>query len=218
MTINNKTLATLQGLVSSTATNEGNFRTGMNDVLAQVNANQEGLASSVNNPQVITVLTSGTTYAVPADAVAIYIRASGGGGGGVRFYFASADPSDIYGQTGGGAGGDTTISNAALSLSITAKGATNGGGFLATGDSGGFIQRGRGAGGGMSSNTIGGNSAYPLINKRSGSGNLVSTYINSTGVGGKSLSYSIGAGGAGSSFGSSSGETGQPGYIEIWVW
>jgi len=75
MTINGKTLSVVQGLVTATSTNEGNFRTGVGDVLAQVNANQEALAVVVNCPQVVTTLTSGSSYTVPSNAIAIYIRA-----------------------------------------------------------------------------------------------------------------------------------------------
>ena len=225
MTINNKTLSTLQGLVTSTSTNEGDFRTGMNDVLAQVNANQEALAIAVSNPQVITTLTSGSSYVVPSDALAIYIRASGGGGGGNIFYYNEPPEGQTQYSSGrGGTGGDTTISNVALSLSITAKGGT--GGSVAnrqhaTGDSGGTVQRGQGAAGGNSRNTISSNTFQAsLASSKAPSGNLVSTYINSPSVAGKTLSYSIGAGGVGAyySYYNQYAESGQPGYIEIWVW
>lgn len=225
MTINNKTLSTLQGLVTSTTTNEGNFRTGMNDVLAQVNANQEALAIAVSNPQVITVLTSGSSYVVPSDALAIYIRASGGGGGGNIFSRTEqGDDPTVYSSGNGGAGGDTTISNVALSLSITAKGGPSGSitnRQHATGDSGGTVQRGQGAAGGNSRNTMTNTqNSESLHSAKAPSGNLVSTYINSSSVAGKTLSYSIGSGGSGANYSNlnATAEAGQSGYIEIWVW
>ena len=213
MTINNKTLATLQGLVTSTTTNEGNFRTGMNDVLAQVNANQEDLAIAVNNPQAITTLTSGSTYAIPSNALAIYIRAAGGGKGGTN-YFRTEDENNTYWNASGGAsGGDTTVSNTALSLSITSKGGGQSGS-----SSGGHVKRDRGSAGGTSvtSGSIP-NGWFPPSSEAE-SGDLVTTYINSSSVAGKALSYSIGSGGAGNSQNSVTGESGDTGYLEIWVW
>lgn len=45
MTINSKTLSTVEGLVTATNTTEGNFRTGLGDALVQVDTNQTAIAS-----------------------------------------------------------------------------------------------------------------------------------------------------------------------------
>ena len=215
MTINNKSLSTLQGLVTATSTTEGDFRTGMNDILAQVNANQEDLAVAVNNPQVITTLTSGSTYTIPSNALAIYIRAAGGGKGGNQYTRTEDDSNTYFNVFGGTNGGDTTVSNTALSLSITAKGGGQSGS-----SSGGDVKIRKGGEGG-SGDPVGSSTHFPnwtshmLSNLYSDNGDLVSTYINSSSVAGKALSYSIGSGGAASSSGGTAGDTG---YLEIWVW
>ena len=215
MTINNKTLSTLQGLVTATSTTEGDFRTGMNDVLAQVNANQEALAINVNNPQVITTLTSGSTYTIPSNALAIYIRAAGGGQGGNKFTRTEQNDQVSYNSFGGGSGGNTTISNTALSLSITAKGGGQSGS-----SSGGTVKIRKGGEGGKGATEGTGVSFwFPFVlgNWHSDNGDLVSTYINSSSIAGQSLSYSIGAGGAPNTsyLNSTAGDTG---YIELWIW
>jgi len=219
MTINGKTLSTVQALVTATSTNEGNFRTGVGDVLAQVNANQEALAVVVNCPQVVTTLTSGSSYTVPSNAIAIYIRASGGGGGGGVQTPGQGDNDPQY--PSGGTGGDTTISNGALSLSITAKGGTAGQktfSGITGGSTGGSVQAGKGAEGGQGRTGSGGSNitSYPTMNGKSGS--LVSTYIKSSTVGGKVLTYSVGAGGAAATGQFLTAEAGQPGFIELWIW
>lgn len=219
MTINGKTLSVVQGLVTATSTNEGNFRTGVGDVLAQVNANQEALAVSVNCPQVVTTLTSGSSYTVPSNAIAIYVRASGGGGGGGKRTSVGED----YLYANGTAGGDTTISNSSISLAITAKGGTAGS-FAFSGLAGGSsaspsgsVQTGRGAEGGR-----GRQDGTASISARADANGkpaaLASVYIKSSTVGGKVLTYSIGAGGAGATSAGAAAEAGQPGFIELWIW
>jgi len=181
----------------------------MNDILAQVNANQEDLAVAVNNPQVITTLTSGSTYTIPSDALAIYIRAAGGGRGGPVFVLVNPEEGPVYiSSNGGGQGGTTTVSNTALSLSITAKG-----GGQTGSSSGGTVQKKKGGAGGRSYQQHSGQ--YGISIDAGLAGDLVSTYINSSSVAGKSLTYSIGAGG---SAGGANAEAGDTGYLEIWVW
>lgn len=221
MTINGKTLSVVQGLVTATSTNEGNFRTGVGDVLAQVNANQEALAVSVNCPQVVTTLTSGSSYTVPSNAIAIYVRASGGGGGGGKRTSGSGGDEDTYGS--GSAGGDTTISNSSISLAITAKGGAAGSfafSGLAGGSSaspGGSVRQGQGAEGGRGRQD-GSHSTSARADANGKPAALASVYIKSSTVGGKVLTYSIGAGGAASSSAGSGAETGQDGFIELWIW
>jgi len=219
MTINNKTLSTLQGLVTATTTNEGNFRTGMNDVLAQVNANQEALAISVDCPGVLTTLTGSGSYTIPSGSQAVYIIASGGGGGGAYFQAAFGGNDAIY--YNGTAGGSTTISNSSLGLSITAIGGNRGSftyagnltGSSVTPSSNSFIQIGRGSAGGQGrSNEIAANSSKSDANGRPAT--LAGVYLKSASVSGKVLSYSVGAGGSAGI----TAESGQPGFIQLWIW
>jgi len=219
MTINNKTLSTLQGLVTATTTTEGNFRTGMNDVLAQVNANQEALAISVDCPGVLTTLTGSGSYTIPSGSQAVYIVASGGGGGGAYRLLSSGDTDDAY--YNGTAGGNTTVSNSSLGLSITARGG-NGGSFNYAGNltgssvtpsSNSFIQIGRGSAGGQGRSS----GATNQTSKSDANGRpatLAGVYLKSASVSGKVLSYSVGAGGSGGS----TAESGQPGFIQLWIW
>ena len=221
MTINGKTLSVVQGLVTATSTNEGNFRTGVGDVLAQVNANQEALAVTVNCPQVVTTLTSGSSYTVPSNAIAIYVRASGGGGGGGKKTSGTGDDDPVYAS--GTAGGDTTISNSSISLAITAKGGAAGS-FAFSGLTGGSsaspsgsVQTGRGAEGGRGRRD-GSASLSADADANGKPAALASVYIKSSTVGGKVLTYSIGAGGAGATSQGAAAEAGQPGFIELWIW
>ena len=220
MTINGKTLSTVQALVTATSTNEGNFRTGVGDVLAQVNANQEALAIAVNCPQVVTTLTSGTSYTIPTGAIAIYIRASGGGGGGG---IVTSDGDDGTSYLSGSAGAQTTVSNTALSIAMTGAGGPAG--TLAfnssTGSSAaapnGFVQVQGGAAGGRGRSNINSDRHDATMSGRPAA--LASVYIKSSAVGGKVLTYSIGGGGAGATgqYGVIA-QAGQPGFIELWIW
>lgn len=164
-------------------------------------------------PQVITVLTSGSSYSIPSGAQAVLIRASGGGGGGAVWRFSGNVAAN------GTAGSDTTVSNSTLSISVTAKGgnkginATSGLSDFLTGDSGGDVQEGSGAAGGSSYKD---NFDVDMGDGRPA--NLVTKYVTGSNVGGETLSISIGGGGAGGSAGGLTAATGASGYVEIWVW
>jgi len=175
------------------------------------------LQTQINNiagyPQVITVLTSGSSYTIPSDAQAILIKASGGGGGGSVWRFSGNAAAN------GSAGSDTTVSNSTLGISITAKGgnrgivATSGLSDFLTGDSGGDVQEGSGAAGGSSYKD---NFDVDMGDGRPA--NLVTKYVTGSNVGGETLTISIGAGGAGGSAGGATAANGASGYIEITVW
>ena len=164
-------------------------------------------------PQVITILTSGTSYTIPSDARAILIKASGGGGGGSVWRFSG------NAAAAGVAGSDTTVSNSTLGISITAKGgnrgivATQGLSDFLTGDSGGDVQEGSGAAGGSSHKD---NFDVDMGDGRPA--NLVTKYVTGSNVGGETLTISIGAGGAGGTAGGLSGANGASGYIELTIW
>jgi len=163
-------------------------------------------------PQVITILTSGTSYDIPASAQAILIKASGGGGGGSVWRFSGNAAAN------GTAGSDTTVENATLSIDVLAKGgnrgivATSGLSDFLTGDTGGDILEGGGAAGGSSYKD---NFDVDMGDGRPA--NLVQTYVTGA-VGGETLTYSIGAGGAGGSAGGATAADGASGYIELWIW
>lgn len=99
----------------------------LDGVTSNVQTQINTVTTAVNNvagyPQVITVLTSGTSYAIPSGAQAILIRAAGaGGGGGTR------GPGSGNSALSGSAGGNTTVTNSTLSVSMDAKGGIAGNG------------------------------------------------------------------------------------------
>jgi len=221
MTINNKTAAVIQGLVTATTTNEGNFRTGMNDIIAQVDANEV----SGKPPQLIILLTSGTTYTIPTGASGILICASGGGGGGSVHANPATGGLGVNSVTLGGNGGTTTVTNATLSINITAPGGPRGTNMNAGTDTtnwftnvgssstGGDIFYNAGASGGRTTtnNFDGGR-------EDGGNGVLVKKYVTGS-IGGEVLTYAIGAGGTATSLGGSiQPEPGRAGYIQLWIW
>jgi|DEB0MinimDraft_6_1074348.scaffolds.fasta_scaffold00128_4 hypothetical protein len=165
-------------------------------------------------PQVFTVLTSGSSYAIPSSAKAILIRASGGGGSGGSSQFSGNS------TVNGNVGSDTTVTNSNLSISITAKGGASGRGSTGgtataqTGDSGGdsTLLAGGAAGGAPGMNN------FDISCSFGGNGNLVTKYVIGDSVGGETLSISIGAGGAAATAGSTTSAAGQTGYVEITVW
>jgi len=160
-------------------------------------------------PLDVRVFTSGSSYTVPAGAKAILIKASGGGGGGAHWIFSGNNAGS------GLAGAQTTVTNSTLGISIAAKGGAAGiigtGGYqdFITGDSGGDIQRGKGAMGGSAFSNN-----YDTAAFTGRPGNLVTKYVQNSSVGGQVISFSLGAGGAGSSY----GRQGETGYVEITVW
>jgi len=108
MTINNKTLTTVEGLVTNPATTEGNFRIGMGDVLTQVNTTQEN-ATSGNTCSVIFDYPGTHTWTAPA-ACTVMIQAIGAGGSGGAV--GQDDTSNVRAAASGGSGGGYSRVNA----------------------------------------------------------------------------------------------------------
>jgi len=177
------------------------------------------IQTQINNiagyPQVVTVKTSGSSYAIPSDAQAVLIRASGGGGGGATW----ANPGGNVAYSGGD-GGSTTVTNSTLSISITAVGGQGGrsvgqdGYRSQSGSSGGDVLTGYGAPGGRASTN-----QYDVAPTSGQNGDLVVKYVTGNNVGGETLSFSLGAGGTSTDIsGYVTGDEGLGGFVEITVW
>jgi len=174
--------------------------------------------NAISYPQVITTLTSGTSYTIPSGAQAVLIEASGGGGSGGASQFSGNF------TVNGNIGSDTTVSNGTLGISITAKGGARGlaasaGGNAPplTGDAGGDILAAVGAAGGGA-----GLNNYAITCTAGGNGNLVRKYVTSASAGApvenELLTYSLGAGGAVVYAGSTPSVAGQNGFIKLTIW
>lgn len=195
--------------VSAVTSTELGYLDGVtSNVQTQINTVTTAVNNVAGYPQVITVLTSGTSYAIPSGAQAVLVRAAGAGGGGGRRNSNNQAAS-------GGTGGDTTVTNSTLNISITAKGGGGGTGDgsahnpFSTGDSGGDVITGGGAIGGAQD----GNHDITATDGRNG--NMVVKYVTGSNVGGQTLSFALGAGGANAGDNS---QDGAGGYVEIWVW
>ena len=222
-------LTTSRALVS-----DGNGDVSVSAVTSTEIGYLDGVTSNVqtqiNNiagyPQVITTLTSGTSYTIPSDAQAILIRASGGGGGGSVHANPGTGGLGTNSVTLGGDGGTTTVTNSTLGIAITAKGGPNGtnlGSDAGTGNW--FTNVGSGSTGGDVFYNVGASGGRSTTNNfdgglsDGGNGVVVQKYVTGNNVGGQTLSYSLGAGGtATSSGGSIQPEPGRGGFIEITVW
>lgn len=161
-------------------------------------------------PQVITILSTGSSYTIPASANAVLIRASGGGGGGSHAYSSNA-------RNNGGNGGTTTVTQSALGISISAPGGLGGqqpeGKTHEYNDytgSGGDVLKGQGATGARHT----GNN-FDITPSDGMHGCLVQKFVSGSNVGGKVLSYSIGSGGSAAG---GAGTGGEKGYVELWIW
>ena len=106
MTINNKTLTTVEGLVTNSATTEGNFRTGVGDVLIEVNNLQENASSGLSCSQLFEHPGSYTYNAPVAGTYMIEVIGAGGGGG------AAAAQNGRGAYACGGSGGGYSRTNA----------------------------------------------------------------------------------------------------------
>jgi hypothetical protein len=175
-------------------------------------------------PQVITVLTTGTSYTIPSNAKAILIRASGGGGGGAVHANPAIGGLGTNTYTQGDPGDPTTVTNTTLGISINAPGGSRGsvGGSMTTSQwhtnqgtaSGGDVFWNHGASGGR---TTGNN--FDNSQEDGAKGCLVQKYVTGSNVGGEVLTYSLGDGGnSTNSGGTRQPEDGQNGYLELWIW
>lgn len=146
MTINNKTLTTVENLVTSPTTTEGNFRIGVGDALIELNNLNENASDGIN---------CSTEYIYPGDFtwiapsnVKIMVQCAGGGGGGGAT--AEDDTSNQRAIASGGSGGgysriimdvttgtqiDLTVGaggNAASASSASTRAASGGNGSAST--------------------------------------------------------------------------------------
>lgn len=229
-TIDSANLTASRALVSDASGKVAASSTITSTELEYLNGVTSNIQTQLNNvsgyPLDIRVLTSGTSYTIPAGAKAILIRASGGGGGGSVYANPATSGLGVNTTTLGGDGGTTTVSNSTLGISITAAGGPNGTNMasdasinnwftnVGASSAGGDIFYNAGASGGRSTtnNFDGGR-------EDGGAGVLVQKYVTGTNVGGKVLSYSLGAGGTATSNGGTiRPEAGRAGYIELWIW
>ena len=216
-------LNVLDGITATTT--ELNYTDGVtSNIQTQLNTLDTTVSNIAGYPQVITLLTSGSSYTIPSDAQAVLIRASGGGGGGSVHANPGTGGLGTNSYTQGNAGGTTTVTNSALGISISATGGARGtvGGSATTSQwrtastaSGGDIYYNKGATGGRTTGNH-----YDVRAQEAGNGNVVQKYVTGSQVAGKVLSYSLGAGGAGgsNSGGSIQPEDGQGGYVELIIW
>ena len=210
--------------VASQATAEAG--TNNTELMTPLRTAQAIAENAVSYPQVITTLTSGTSYTIPSGAQAVLIKASGGGGGGSVHANPATGGLGTNSVTVGGDGGTTTVNNGTLGIAITAAGGPHGTNLGSGADTsnwftnvgassaGGDILYNAGASGGrtMTNNFDGGS-------QDGGNGVLVQKYVTGSLVGGQVLSYSLGAGGTATTNGGSiQPEAGRAGYIELWIW
>lgn len=207
--------------VASQATAEAG--TNNTELMTPLRVSQSIAANAVSYPQVITVKTSGN-YTIPSNAQAVLIKASGGGGGGA--VVGSRDNSTY--SDAGDDGGNTTVSNATLSISVTADGGKGGAGT----NGATTAQSGTSTGGDIivAGGAFGGHGHFNQRNSVSGTisaedgyaGDMVVKYVTGASVGGETLTISYGSGGAGGSVSDGiaayTASNGQAGYVEIWVW
>jgi len=220
---------TLDGITATTT--ELNYLTG---VTSNIQTQFSTLSTTVSNvniyPMDVRVLTSGTSYTIPAGAKAILIKASGGGGGGSIMVNPGSGNLGINNTVLGGDGGTTTLSNSTLGVNITAAGGPHGTNMAAgsnttnwftnvgSSSAGGDIFYNAGASGGRSTtnNFDGGR-------EDGGNGVLVQKYVTAaslslTTIENLELTYAIGAGGTAHTGTSLDPEAGRDGYIELWIW
>jgi hypothetical protein len=155
--------------------------------------------------------TSSSTFAVPAGTKKLIIRASGGGGGGACLIPGS------YSVQNGSDGGDTTVTQVTLGISVTAKGGNKGLAGENTGASGGFKTGSTGGtvldGGGSNGGQPGGHSGAVGSGHSGGSGSLVVAELDDPTT--ETISFTVGAGGAPGNASYSTAGTG--GFVEFLV-
>lgn len=151
------------------------------------------------------------SIALPAGTEAVYIEAAGGGGGG-----GTRGPGNGNSSYSGSTGGDSTVTLSSPSISVRAKGGRGGNGDgsyngpFSTGDTGGTTFTGAGGTGGAQDGN------FDITGNEGRSGNMVKKFVSNSALGGKSISYSVGGGGASS--GVDSAKAGAGGWVEVWYW
>lgn len=188
---------------------------------AEAGTNNTELMTPLRTAQAITeqakglidyaLYTSSSTFAVPSGTKKLIIRASGGGGGGANIVPGS------YSVQNGSDGGDTTVTQATLGISITAKGGNKGLAGENTGASGGFKTGSTGGtvlnGGGSNGGQPGGHSGSIGSGHSGGSGSLVVAELDNPTT--ETISFTVGAGGAAGNASYSTAGTG--GFVEFLV-
>jgi hypothetical protein len=210
--------------VASQATAEAG--TNNTELMTPLRTAQAISENAVSYPQVITTLTSGTSYTIPSGAQAVLIKASGGGGGGAVHANPATGGLGLNSVTLGGDGGTTTVSNGTLGIAVTAAGGPNGNSLSSdAGTSNWFTNVGSSSAGGDIFYNAGASGGRTTTNNfdggRSdgGAGVLVQKYVTGSLVGGQVLTYSLGAGGTATTNGGSiQPEAGRAGYIDLWIW
>ena len=188
---------------------------------AEAGTNNTNMMTPLRTAQAITeqskglidyaLFTSSSTYTVPAGTKKLIIRASGGGGGG-----ANINPSGYSAQNGTN-GGDTTVTETTLSISITAKGGRAGKAGENTSSTGGFVTGSTGGtvldGGGSNGGQPGGHSGSIGSGHSGGSGSLVVAELDDPTE--ETISFTVGAGGSAGNTTYSTPGTG--GFVEFLV-
>jgi len=188
---------------------------------AEAGTNNTELMTPLRTAQAITeqakglidyaLYTSSSTFAVPTGTKKLIIRASGGGGGG-----ACVIPGSFSNQNGSD-GGDTTVTQVTLGISVTAKGGNKGLAGENTGASGGFKTGSTGGtvldGGGSNGGQPGGHSGAVGSGHSGGSGSLVVVELDDPTT--ETISFTVGAGGAPGNASYSTAGTG--GFVEFLV-
>ena len=187
---------------------------------AEAGTNNTELMTPLRTAQAITeqskglidyaLYTSTSSFTVPSGTKKLIIKASGGGGGG-----GGRRPGDYAVQSGGN-GGDTTVTQATLGISITAKGGTGGtggtdiaSGKFQTGSSGGTVLNGGGSVGGGAGGHIGSIGG----GTNGGSGSLVVAEL--TNPSSQTVTFTVGGGGAAGN--ATFQGAGVGGFVEFWV-
>jgi len=102
MTINNKTLTTVENLVTSPTTTEGNFRIGVGDALIELNNLNENASTTGISCSKEYIYPGDFTWTAPSNLKIMVQCAGGGGGGGAA---AEDDTSNQRAIASGGSGG-----------------------------------------------------------------------------------------------------------------
>ena len=187
---------------------------------AEAGTNNTELMTPLRTAQAITeqskglidyaMFTGTSSFTVPSGTKKLIIKAGGGGGGG-----GGKTPGSLA-NVNGGTGGDTTVTQATLGISITAKGGTGGqggpdptGGKFQTGSSGGTVLDGGGSVGG----SHGGHEGSAGGGTSGGPGSLVIKEFDNPSS--QTVTFTVGGGGAAGT--ASVQGAGVGGYVEFWV-
>jgi hypothetical protein len=186
----------------------------LDGVTSSIQTQLDSLDTSIDNKTALkdyALYTSSGSFTVPSNTKKLIIKASGGGGGG-----GSINPSGYTAQSGSN-GGDTSVTQSTLGISISAKGGRAGKAGENTSSTGGFVTGSTGGtvlnGGGSPGGNAGGHSGSVGSGHDGGPGSLVVAEL--TDPSSQSISFTIGSGGAAGN--SSYSTPGAGGWVEFWV-